>query len=81
MNPFTARRLRNPYGSSSATTTPQEKDLDSTITEKELDAASAHFVQGFREDARDAEPDLSVDGLSESFLMRLLRSLTVRRSH
>lgn len=54
--------------------------MDSTITDEDLDTASARFVYGFREDAREAEPDLSVDGLSESFLMRLVRQLTVRRS-
>ena len=55
--------------------------MDNTITEQELDSASARFVQGFRDDVPDAEPDLSVDGLSESFLMRLLRSLAVRRNN
>jgi hypothetical protein len=54
--------------------------LDSTITNEDLDTTSARFVQGFHEDTRDTEPDLSVDGLSESFLMRLVRNLTVRRS-
>jgi hypothetical protein len=53
--------------------------LDSTITDENLDSGSARFVQGFREDAREPEPDLSVDGLSESFLVRLVRHLTVRR--
>lgn len=54
--------------------------MDSTITDEDLDAASARIWQSFREDARDAEPDLSIDGLAESFLTRLVRHLTVRRS-
>jgi hypothetical protein len=54
--------------------------LDSTITEDDMDAVSARFVQGFREDSRDVETDLAVDGLSESLLMRVVRTLTLRRS-
>jgi hypothetical protein len=53
--------------------------LDRTITDEDLDTASARIWQGFREEARDAEPDLSVDGLSESLLVRVVRHLTVRR--
>lgn len=53
--------------------------MDSTITDEDLDTASARFIQGFREDARDTEPDLSVDGLSDSLFLRLVRHLTVRR--
>ena len=46
--------------------------FENTITEKDLDANSQHFVQGLRSDNLDIEPDLSVDGLSESILSRLL---------
>jgi hypothetical protein len=53
--------------------------LDSTITDEVLDTASLRIGQGFREDPGDAEPDLSVDGLSESFFMHLVRQLAVRR--
>lgn len=53
--------------------------MDRTITDEDLDTASLRIGQSFREDAGDAEPDLSVDGLSESFFMRLVRRLTVRR--
>ncbi|MDH4049464.1 MAG: hypothetical protein OEW68_16475 [Gammaproteobacteria bacterium] len=45
---------------------------ENTITEQDMDAASIRFVQGLRTDAKDAEPDLAVDGLSESILSRLL---------
>lgn len=53
--------------------------LDRTITDEDLDIAWARIWQGFREETRDAEPDLCVDGLSESLLMRLVRHLTIRR--
>lgn len=52
--------------------------MESTITEDDLDPTSARLVHGFREDAADAEPDLAVDGLSESLLTRLLSRLSVR---
>ena len=46
--------------------------FENTITENDLDANSQHLVQGLRGDNLDIEPDLSVDGLSESILSRLL---------
>ena len=46
--------------------------FESTITEQDMDANSKAFVQGLRADQLDREPDLSVDGLSESILSRLL---------
>ena len=52
--------------------------LENTITEYDMDIASSEFVQGLR--SGDAEPDLAVDGLSESFLARVVRILTFRRS-
>lgn len=54
--------------------------LENTITEQDLDAASRHFVQGFRTHNYDIEPDLAVDGLSESILSRLIRLITFQRS-
>lgn len=54
--------------------------LENTITEQDLDRASQQFVQGFRQDKNDSEPDLSVDGLSESVLSRLIGLITFRRS-
>jgi hypothetical protein len=54
--------------------------LDSTITDEDLDVTSARFAQGFRDECRDSDPDLSVDGLAESFFMRLVRALSIRRS-
>ena len=54
--------------------------FETTITEKDLDATSQHFVQGLRLDGLDAEPDLSVDGLSESILSRLLGLFGIGKS-
>lgn len=45
--------------------------FDTTITENEMDPASQSFVQGLR-NSQDIEPDLSVDGLSESLLSRIM---------
>ena len=46
--------------------------FENTITEQDLDANSQRFVQGLRADSYDTEPDLVVDGLSESILSRLM---------
>jgi hypothetical protein len=46
--------------------------FENTITEQEMDANSQQFVQGLRGELGDIEPDLSVDGLSESILSRIL---------
>ncbi len=54
--------------------------FENTITEKDLDANSQHFVQGFRADGHDNEPDLAVDGLSDSILSRLLGLFGIHRS-
>ena len=44
-----------------------------------MDPAAQQFVQGFR-DSNDAEPDLAIDGLTDSILAKLIRVLTFRRS-
>ena len=46
--------------------------LDNTITEQDMDAQSQQFVQALRGDLGDSEPDLAVDGMSDSLLSRLL---------
>ena len=53
--------------------------FESTITEQDMDANSQQFVQGFRNEAGDYEPDLAVDGLSESILSRILGIFGVGR--
>ena len=53
--------------------------FDNTITEDELDANTRQYVQGIRADNFDADPDLAVDGLSESLLSRLLGLFGVGR--
>ncbi len=47
--------------------------FENTITEKEMDAGSQALAQAIRRDNGDFEPDLSVDGLSDSILAKLLR--------
>jgi len=54
--------------------------LENTITEQDLDAASKQFVQGFRQDNKEFEPDLAVDGLSESIVSKVIRLITFRWS-
>ncbi len=54
--------------------------FENTITEKDLDVNAQHFVQGCRADNYDAEPDLAVDGLSDSILSRLLGLFGIGRS-
>ncbi len=46
--------------------------FENTITEQDMDANSQQFVQGLRGDVADIEPDLAVDGLSESILSRIM---------
>lgn len=54
--------------------------LESTITEQDLDATSQQFVRSFRQDGEECEPDLAVDGLTESLMSRLVGLLTFGRS-
>lgn len=46
--------------------------FENTITERDLDANSQQFLQGLHAENDDYEPDLAVDGLSDSILSRLL---------
>lgn len=45
--------------------------FENTITEQDMDVNTQQFVQGLRRDTSDHEPDLSVDGLSDSILSRI----------
>ena len=47
--------------------------FESTITEKDMDSVPQALAQGVRGDKLDFEPDLAVDGLSDSILTKLLR--------
>jgi hypothetical protein len=47
--------------------------FESTITEKDMDTATQALAQGVRGEKLDFEPDLSVDGLTDSILAKLLR--------
>jgi hypothetical protein len=44
-----------------------------------MDATTKQFVQRFRTESSDFDLDLSVDGLSESLVSRLIRILSFRR--
>lgn len=46
--------------------------FENSITEQDMDVNTQQIVQGLRSDAGDFEPDLSVDGLSESILSRIM---------
>ena len=54
--------------------------FESTITEFEMDATTRQMVHELRGEDGDFEPDLAVDGLSESILSRILGLLGVGRS-
>ena len=54
--------------------------FENTITEQDMDVVSQQFVQGLRREPGDSEPDLSVDGLSESILSRILGLFGNRKS-
>jgi len=45
--------------------------FENTITEMDFDANSKQFIQDLRGQGQDYEPDLVVDGMSESLLSRL----------
>ena len=46
--------------------------FDNTITEVEMDAKSQQLVQGLREEGQEFEPDLDVEGMSDSILSRII---------
>ena len=54
--------------------------FENTITEQDLDANSRQFVQGLSAENEEYEPDLAVDGLTDSILSRLLRLFGLGRS-
>ena len=45
--------------------------FENTTTESELDAKSQQLVKGLREERQEYEPDLDVEGMSDSILSRL----------
>lgn len=54
--------------------------FENTITEQDMDVNAQQFVQGLRGDLGSVEPDLSVDGLSESILSRIFGLFGVGKS-
>ena len=53
--------------------------MDSTIVEHQLDTDSREFLDQIVDPVNDREPDLDVDGLSESFPVRVRRFLAFGR--
>lgn len=53
--------------------------FENTITEQDLDTASKQFLQGLPCGSRDVEPDLDIDGLSDSVVARVKRFLSFGR--
>ncbi len=54
--------------------------VENTITEHDVDAPAQQGVQGVRSNYKELEPDLAVDGLSDSILCRFIRLITFDRS-
>ncbi len=54
--------------------------FDNTVNEQDLDPAAQQLVQDLRTDNHDFEPDLAVDGLSDSVLSRFLGLFGLGRS-
>ena len=46
--------------------------FENTITEMEMDLKSQQLVQSLRSKGQDYEPDLDVEGMSDSILSRIL---------
>jgi len=46
--------------------------FESTVVEQDMDPNTQAFVQELRSGTAETEPDLAVDGLSESVLSRLI---------
>jgi len=53
--------------------------FENTTTEHEMDPKAQQIVQALRGDAVDLEPDLVVDGLSESILSRIFGLFGARK--
>ena len=45
--------------------------FENTITELDMDVKSRQLVQGLREAGQEYEPDLDVEGMSDSILSRI----------
>ena len=53
--------------------------FENTITDNDLDPASQQFIQELCPSGKDLEPDLIVDGLSDSIVVRVKRFLSFGR--
>jgi hypothetical protein len=50
------------------------------MTEHDMDATTKQFVDSFSSESATFEPDLSVDGLSDSLVSRLIRIFSFGRA-
>ena len=53
--------------------------FDSTITEHDMDANSRAYAEGMRAERQSFEPDLAVDGLTDSVFSRFLKLFGIGR--
>jgi len=53
--------------------------LDNTITEQNMDVSTRQHLQGLPASGGDYEPDLDIDGLSDSFFARIKQFLSFGR--
>jgi len=53
--------------------------FENTMTEMEMDLKSQKLVQSLRSKGQDYEPDLDVEGMSETILSRILGLFTRNR--
>ena len=53
--------------------------FENTITEHDMDAGSQALVQGMRTERQLIEPDLAVDGLTDSIFSRFLKLFGIGR--
>ena len=54
--------------------------FDNTVTEQDMSGNAQQIVESLRSEGAEKEPDLAVDGLSESILSRLLGLFGIGRA-
>lgn len=54
--------------------------FENTITEQDMDAKTRQFVQSMKVDSDQGDPDLDIDGLSDSLLGRIVGLFSSNKS-
>jgi hypothetical protein len=54
--------------------------FENTITEQDIDANTRQYVQSIKADSGHGDPDLDIDGLSESLLARIVGLFSSNKS-